>query len=288
MDTNQHATVLEGDRRNSTSCVSVARVKATEDKVVELHWSLPETSRRQELRGLRLAINSTIIALMPKNSLEMTCIHSTSIKDDIWREFCPKRMKFRSNQTHLSVEITNLPRGSSFIFKLIHQAQAHDLTCHYHDTIILIVLPLASTSMSEQDTIKTKYSTTVGAVVLSSVPLSAISASAHITVTAPISVTPISRMSRGVLNTVGPSNTVVPSTVTIASVNDQNTVGPPTTVDNLSPGVQGISDNPPIRDNGVSLAFIVVSMLVLVALRFIITGLCHRKRIARYLNSLVS
>ncbi|XP_022807301.1 uncharacterized protein LOC111344337 isoform X2 [Stylophora pistillata] len=291
IDANQSATILVGDRRNSTRCVSVAHVNTTEGRVVKLQWSFSKASLGQELRVLRLEINSVYIAFMPKKSLEMTCIKSTFIKDIIWKEFCPKRMKFKSNQTHLSVEIRNLPRGSSgWTFNLNYQFQTYDFTCPYQDIIILTVLPFASTNMSIQETIQKKYSTTVG-VVPSLVVLSTVSASAHKTVTPPISGTPTfisPKISPGFHKTVGPSNTVVPSTVYIASANDQNTVEPPTTVDTLSPDVQGISDNPPIRDNGVSAAFIVVPMLLLVALRFIITGLSRQERIARYLNSLVS
>lgn len=115
------------------------------------------------------------------------------------------------------------------------------------------VLPLASTNMSVQDSIKKKYSTTME-VVPSSVVLRTVSASSQRTVTSPISVTPTfvsPKMSPRVHNTVSPSNTVRSTFINISSASDQNTVWPPTTVNTPSPGGQGMSDNPPIRGNGI-------------------------------------
>lgn len=113
-------------------------------------------------------------------------------------------------------------------------------------------------------------------IVPSSEVLSTISASAHETVTPRFPATRISaspKMSPGVRNTVGPSNTpVVPSTVYVTSAG-QNTVEPPTPVDTLSPVGQGVSDNLLIRVYRVSVAAIVVPVLVSITVWFILIGL---------------
>ncbi|PFX31284.1 uncharacterized protein LOC111322485 isoform X2 [Stylophora pistillata] len=119
------------------------------------------------------------------------------------------------------------------------------------------VLPLASTNMSVQDTIKKIYSTTME--VVPSVILRTVSASAQTTVTSPISVIPTFvslNMSPRVCKTVSPSNTVW-STFNIASASDQNTVGPPTTTGTDSSSNRAVAI-------GVSFAVLVIIVIIAV------------------------
>nr|XP_058943749.1 uncharacterized protein LOC131771902 [Pocillopora verrucosa] len=202
-----------GDQYDLHQCISEEYINLKEGKSFQIFWrrSSLESSKGEEFRGYRLAVNSVFIAYMPKYSLNMTCI--TFINDPSWKEFCHKRLEFCSNTTHILLILRNISSDEHWDFTLTHVLKSTS-ACNPQDIkIVRVIMPspvvLSTVSVVPHNTVRTPISETtgLGRLITPSVDINNLSGSS----TASVVPTPIS------------------TTLTGSSSSVQNTARPPTT-----------------------------------------------------------
>lgn len=201
------------DQYDLRQCISEECINLKEGWSVQIFWgrSSLESSKVEELRGYRLAVNSVVIAYMPKYSLNMTC--STFIKDPSWKEFCHKRLEFYSNTTHILLSLRNISSDEHWDFTLTHVLKSTS-ACNPQDIkIVRVIMPspvvLSTVSAVPHNTVRTPISETtgLGRLITPSVDINNLSGSSTASVVSPPISTTLTGSSSSVQNTARPPTT---------------------------------------------------------------------------------
>lgn len=204
-----------GDQYDLHQCISEEYINLKEGWSVQIFWrrSSLESSKGEELRGYRLAVNSVVIAYMPKYSLNMTC--STFINDPSWKEFCHKRLEFYSNTTHILLSLRNISSDEHWDFTLTHVLKSTS-ACNRQDIkIVRVIMPspvhvvLSTVSAVPHNTVRTPISetTVLGRLITPSVDINILSGSSTASVVPPPISTTLTGSSSSVQNTARPPTT---------------------------------------------------------------------------------